>query len=145
MLQVFRLGEGRVDLDRFVDRVLGSLSIAPTQFWAYDSPGRPVPIDLTVDEDNVIVRAEFPGMDSKDLKVEVSERMLKIEACVDGASVENPESYIVQERRMGDTTRVVRLPHRVDVDSVSSTYKNGVLEINLPKKDKAQVRQISIN
>jgi len=145
MLQVFRTGEARVDLDRFVDRVLGSLSITPTQFWAYDLPGRLVPIDLTVDADNVIVRAEFPGMDSKDLKVEVDEKTLKIEACVDGASVENPESYIVQERRMGATTRVVRLPHRVDVDSVSSTYKNGVLEINLPKKDKAQVRQISIN
>jgi|TARA_Y100000310_G_scaffold335382_1_gene417291 HSP20 family molecular chaperone IbpA len=104
-------------------------------------------LDLSIEGDNnafVVVRAELPGMDSKNLTVEVDENMLKIEANVEESDENDSDSYVIRERRVGATSRVVRLPHDIDPEETTATYKDGILEITLPKVEKSQSRHIPI-
>jgi HSP20 family protein len=150
MIQRYRPNTGRRDLDRFLEGVFGSFLNSNTGFWSYTpdkgyTAGKLIPIDLSVDGDNVIVRAELPGMDSKNLMVEVAKNMLKIEANTEESADEDSEGYVIRERRVGSMKRAIRLPHSVDPETATSTYKDGVLEITLPKAEKSQSRQIPIN
>ena len=150
MLQRYSPKTGRPDVDRFLEGIFGSFLKPSTSFWSYApdtgyTAGKLIPIDLRVDGDNMIVRAELPGMDSKNLTVEVEKNMLKIEANIEESADEDSEGYVIRERRVGSMKRAIRLPHSVDPETTTSTYKDGVLEITLPKAEKSQSRQIPIN
>ena len=150
MLKRYRPNTGRQDLDKFLAGMFGSFLTPNASFWSYSpdkgyTAGSVIPIDLSVEGDNVIVHAELPGMDSKNLTVEVEKNMLKIEANIEESADEDSEGYVIRERRVGSMKRAIRLPHSVDPETTTSTYKDGVLEITLPKAEKSQSRQIPIN
>lgn len=149
MLQKNSFHINRNYLDRFIERGFGSFVNPSSSFWSYRPArgypaGQVMPIDISVEGSNVIVHAELPGVDSKDLTVEVEKDILKIEANVERSNEENSNGYVIRERRVGSMKRVLRLPHTVDPESTTSTCKDGVLEITLPKLEKTQSRRIPI-
>lgn len=150
MLQKYRPNTGRLDVDRFLEGLFSSFLRPNTGFWSYSpekgyTAGELIPIDLSVDGDNMIVRAELPGMDSKNLTVEVEKNMLKIEANAEKSNDKDSAGYVIRERHVGTMKRAIRLPHAIDPETVTSTYKDGVLEIILPKIEKPKSRQVPIN
>lgn len=92
-------------------------------------------IDLADRDGEFIVTADAPGFDKEEIDVRVSGRTLTIEAERDETTDESDETYLRSERRSESLRRSVQLPDPVDEESVSATYKNGVLTITLPKRD----------
>ena len=151
MIQRYRPNTGRRNVDRFLEGNFGLLLKRPTVSFSSYASGTGymaeelIPIDLRVEGDNMIVRAELPGMDSKNLMVEVEKNVLKIEANAEESNDEDSEGYVIRERRVGTMKRAIRLPYAVDPETTTSTYKDGVLEIILPKVEKPKSRQVPIN
>ena len=149
MLQRFRPNTGRPSVDRLFENFFGEFTNPSSSFWTHDpldtkSVGS-FPIVLKEEDDRLVVHADLPGIDAKHLSVEVENDILKIQANVEeSADVEESEHYYYKERRISSMRRVVSLPHAVDVDNTTSVYKDGVLEIVLPKMEKSKAKQIII-
>ena len=148
MLQRFRPNTGRPSVDRLFENFFGEFTNPSSSFWTHDpldtkSVGS-FPIDLKEEDDRLVVHADLPGIDAKNLTVEVENDLLKIQANVDESEDEGSEHYYYKERRVISMKRVVSLPHAVDVDNTTSVYKDGVLEIVLPKVEKSKSKQIII-
>jgi HSP20 family protein len=100
-------------------------------------------ISLYEDGDNFEVRAEVPGVDKKDLTVNIQGNYLEISG---SRTVDVPEGYKVHRAERGSTrfSRSFTLPAEVDEDKVSASLKSGILYLTLPKSETAKPRQIAI-
>ena len=97
--------------------------------------GQEVRVDVSQDANDVIVKADLPGM-SKD-KIEITlekDRMLKISGSRDVFTKEESPGVVRQERMSGRFERLLELPAECESQGIRATYKEGVLEIVLPKK-----------
>ena len=96
--------------------------------------------------DNIVVRADLPGLDKKDIKVEVDDGMLTIsgERCEE--KEEDGTDFYRSERSYGKFFRAVPLPEGADSEHTAATFKDGVLEITLsaPKKTENKTREVTI-
>jgi HSP20 family protein len=95
---------------------------------------RQVPsLDIVDGEKDVVVRAEVPGIDKKDLDISISDRTLTIKGSTRKEKQEQKENFFRQEIRSGSFSRSVLLPADVNASKAESTFKGGVLELRLPK------------
>jgi HSP20 family protein len=83
----------------------------------------------------IIATAEMPGLEKKDIKINVTEDMLEISAETKQEEKKEEKGYIYRERRSGSYYRAISLPSPVDPDNSKATYENGVLEIKMPKNE----------
>jgi HSP20 family protein len=90
-------------------------------------------MDLSVKGENLVIRAEIPGIDPEDLDISVTEDRLHIKGLVKQESVNEDENFHRVERKYGTFARDIRLPCRVMKEEVEATYKEGILTIVLPK------------
>jgi HSP20 family protein len=92
-----------------------------------------------------VVRAALPGVKQDDVKVAISGHTLTIRSCNghDGDRISDDE-WIVQEHSPKDWERSLDLPHEVDGSAVSAEYRDGILELCLPKADPETSRPIPI-
>lgn len=102
-------------------------------------------VDVSETDDHVIVRAEVPGMDKKDINITMSEGILTIQGEKKHEKEEEKENYRVVERRYGSFSRSLRVPRGVDADKIEASYKDGVLKVAIPKSDSEKSRKIEIN
>ncbi len=104
------------------------------------APGGVLPVDLDVSEDDkaVLVKADLPGMDKDDVDISIDNGMLTIRGEKKEEREEQERDYYVAERHYGSFRRSFRLPESVDEDKVSASFKQGVLEVTLPKRPEAQ-------
>lgn len=130
----------RPERDLF-DRFFGDFSLPSMAFE--DTEWVPA-FDVSETDKELIVRAEVPGMDKKDIKITVSDGILTIEGEKKHEKKEENEQYHRVERRYGTFSRTMRLPDEVDADKVDATYKDGVLNIRLPKSEAVYPRKIEI-
>jgi len=100
--------------------------------------------DIMDHPDKIIVTIDLPGVDKKDIKLNVDKNMLSINAQRETEAVEEDESYIAHERQQRSYYRNIRLPADVDENKTKATFKNGVLEIQLPKTEKRAGKKINI-
>lgn len=103
-------------------------------------------IDVTEDEKGIYVIAELPGMDEKDLNLQLEHNVLTISGeKKESLTEENKDkNYRYSERRFGSFTRTIALPDEVKADAISAHFKNGLLEISLPKSEAALPKKIAI-
>ncbi len=98
-----------------------------------------------IDRDNdVLVRAEVPGVDKKDLDVSMSGNTLTIKGSVSHETKEEKGDYHRCEISRGAFSRTVTLPTEVNADKISATLKDGILEITLPKIEQSKRRSITV-
>ena len=104
--------------------------------WTFEAPD----VDIGDKDDAIEVRAELPGMDEKDIDVQLSNRMLTIkgEKKDEREEGEKDSRYYLSERRYGSFERSFRLPEGVDTDKVEANFKNGVLVVNIAKSPELQ-------
>ncbi len=100
--------------------------------------------DVSETENELIITAEVPGMDKKDLDIHLSEGVLTVKGEKKQETEEKKENYHCVERRYGAFSRTMRLPVDVDTDKVDAAYKDGVLKITLPKSETAKPRKIEV-
>ena len=102
-------------------------------------------VDVYEDEHKVTLKIEVPGIDEKDIDVQVENNILTVHGERKIENEEKEENYRRVERQYGSFTRTFTLPTTVDTESVSATYDKGVLKIALPKKAEAKPKQIKVN
>lgn len=108
-------------------------------------PGFSTPaVDLFEDKDNVVVKAEMPGLEKKDVEVKLTDSRLTIRGEKKKEEEVKEEDYSYSERSYGAFARVLQLPCQVKGDKVKASFKNGVLEVKLPKSEEAKDRSVNV-
>jgi HSP20 family protein len=123
------------------------LPFADTWPFRHSAEGTaPIKVEEYVDGDHLVVKAEIPGVDpDKDIEVTVDDGMLTIGAQRRESTSEKSDHGYRSEFRYGSFLRQIRLPKGVSSDVVSATYKDGVLEIRLPKPaEQAEAHRIPV-
>jgi HSP20 family protein len=92
-------------------------------------------IDVIETDKEVIATAEMPGLEKQDIKINVTEDRLEISAETKKEEKKEEKGYVYRERRSGSYYRAISLPSPVDPDKSKASYKNGVLEIKMPKTE----------
>lgn len=106
--------------------------------------GKMPKVDVIERDDEVVVKAELPGVDKKDLDVSVTENSVTIKGTTSHEEKEEKGDYYRCEISRGAYTRTVSLPSYVDADKAKASFKDGVLELKLPKVEKSKRRSIEI-
>lgn len=97
-------------------------------------------VDMVDEKDEIVVKADLPGLDQKDIEVTVQDGTLTIRGERKEEKEEKKEDYYYAERTYGAFMRSLPLPKGVDADKVKATFKKGVLEVHLPKAKEARAR-----
>ena len=119
------------DLDRMFDEFFGRPALLREEV-------RVPSIDLSETASEVIVKAELPGVDKKDLEIEVMPESLSIKAEVAKEKEEKEKTYHRRERMWQRFQRIIHLPSEVMTDKVKATMKDGVVEIVMPKTERSK-------
>jgi len=129
------------ELDRMLDDFFGRPALVRAE-------GVRIPtVDVSETADAVLVKAEMPGVDKKDLAVEVMPDSLSLKAEMTQEKEEKGQQYHRRERVWQRYERVVPLPGEVVTDQVKATMKDGVLEVRMPKTERSKAttpRKIAI-
>jgi HSP20 family protein len=101
-------------------------------------------LDVSETKGDLVVKAELPGIDPKDIDISLNEGVLTIKGEKRQEKEEKEEGYHLVERSFGSFTRSIRLPREVQNEKINASYRNGVLKITLPKSEEAKKREIKI-
>ncbi|HEY6552801.1 MAG TPA: Hsp20/alpha crystallin family protein [Vicinamibacteria bacterium] len=102
-------------------------------------------VDIYEKDGNIVLKAELPGIDAKDVDVSVENNILTLRGERRFDQEVQRENYQRVERSYGAFTRSFTLPTVVDTEKIKAEFKDGVLRMTLPKKEEAKPKQISIN
>ncbi len=92
-------------------------------------------MDIVEKDDTILIKAEVPGVDKKDINISVQDRVLTIEGEKKQESVDENSNYYRAERVYGAFKRQFELPEEVETEKVDAKYENGILTIDLKKKE----------
>ncbi len=129
----------RRDFDDLLDRFLGGRA-APTLSRASEHPA----LESFIDNGKLVVRADLPGIDPKDLEITVAGDTLTIRAKRQEQHEERARNYLHREVVYGNVERSLRLPEGVNPDEVKASYRDGVLELTAPVPKAAGARKVPI-
>ena len=101
-------------------------------------------LDVSETKDAMIVTAELPGVDAKEIGIELTGDLLTLKGEKEKRTEEKEERYHRVERTYGAFLRSVRLPMAVDGSKITATFKNGVLMVTLPKTPAAKGTTIPV-
>lgn len=129
----------RKEMDRLFERV-GDWDLPEMRAFGDWTPS----LDISETKDALTVKAEIPGIDSKDISVSVDGQMLTIKGEKKHEKEEKDEQFYRTERAYGAFARTVRLPTSVDASKVTASYKNGLLTVTMPKTPGAKGNLIPV-
>ena len=101
-------------------------------------------VDIYETEDQLVLKADVPDVDLKDIDVRVENQTLTISGQRNFEQQEKGKGYHRIERSYGNFVRSFAVPNSFDTEKIAATYKNGVLTVGLPKKEAAKPRQIKV-
>ncbi len=132
------------EVDRFFDRLwperFGANIFEPIEQAADWIPA----YDVTETDADFIVRLEAPGVHKENLDVKLTGDLLTITGNRERMEQQRGETYLWQEREIGNFVRTLRLPALVEEAGIEATYEDGMLTVRLPKVAKAIENKISI-
>jgi len=103
-----------------------------------------LPLDVSEDEKNVIVRASLPGFKKENIEIEIHDGVLGVKATQEEEKEEKGETFYRRERRTQSVSRRVALPTTVAEGQTDAELKDGVLTLRLPKTPAAMPKKIRI-
>jgi HSP20 family protein len=112
--------------------------------WALGGSWAPA-VDIYEKDGNIVLQAELPGIDPKDVDVRVENNMLTLRGQRKLEENVKQDNFHRVERSYGSFTRSFTLPSVVDTEKIQANYKDGVLRLTLPTKEEAKPKQIAIN
>ena len=134
------LTQMRREMDRFFDRFSESWP-----FRGVSETGRWMPsMDVSETDKELVVRAELPGMDPKEIDISLSGKVLTIKGERKNEREEKKENFHMLERSSGSFSRTLQLPVEVKADKVKADYKDGILSISMPKTEPEAVKKIEV-
>ena len=125
-----------------IDQVFGDF-MGRTRFTPFYAGVYPA-FNITGDKDNLYLRAELPGIDPKQINITATSDSLTIRGERIIAPVGKEVNYHQREREHGTFRRIINLPAEINTDTITASYKDGVLTVVMPKAEAAKPRQIEI-
>jgi HSP20 family protein len=116
-------------------------------FGGRGTPGarRWVPaMDLAETDDQLVLRADLPGLDRDDVDIEIKDSVLTISGERETEHEENVDGYHRVERASGSFSRSLTLPQGISADAISADFDNGVLEVRIPKPEERKPHKVAI-
>jgi len=101
-------------------------------------------VDIHEDQERIVLRAELPGVGTNDIDVSVEDGTLTLRGEKKQEKQVESEGAFRQERYYGSFSRSFVLPAAIKADAINATYKDGILEVVLPKAEEAKPRKIKI-
>lgn len=101
-------------------------------------------LDVMETDDEVVVRAEVPGVDPKDLDISLSGQTLTLSGEKKSASEKKGENFFHTERYFGSFRRMIELPSPVDAENLKAEQKNGLIEIRMKKEPSMKPKRIPV-
>jgi HSP20 family protein len=101
-------------------------------------------LDVSEDKENVYVAADLPGVEEKDIRLNVQDGILTLSGEKREEKEVTEKNFHRIERSCGSFSRSLALPCQVDANKANATFKNGVLKVTLPKKEVAKSKEINI-
>jgi HSP20 family protein len=92
-------------------------------------------VDIYENEDSVVVKAELPGVDKKDIKVDLKDGVLTLTGERSHEKEVNEDKYYRKERAYGRFHRSFTVPAEIDPDKIKAEFKDGVLKVEIPKPE----------
>ncbi len=130
----------RREMDRLWDDYFGSGRRALKPMEGEFAPA----VDVKETAEAVVVKAEVPGIEAKDINISVTGEVLTIKGEKQSEREEKEENYHLVERSYGSFSRSLVLPAAVDMDKIEAKYDKGVLTVTCPKKEAVKPKSIEI-
>jgi HSP20 family protein len=135
------------DMDQMFEDFLGRRlrPFWPERWWPAASMKITTPaVDLYEEKDDIVVKAELPGMEKDNIEVNLSDNRLTIKGERKQEEEVKKEGYYRSERSYGSFVRTLELPRKVQTDKVKAAFKSGILEIRLPKTEEAKKKETAV-
>ena len=135
----FAVGNYRSLFNDLFDGDLGRSLVRPSESHWHPA------VDLLESKDAYLIRAELPGMQRDEIKVEVKDGNLVLSGATKSEKPAEGVEYRHVERIAAKFSRSFALPETARPDAIEASYKDGILEIRVPKAEEAKPRQIAIS
>ena len=134
----FRVSDIQTGVNRFFENVLGRPASLPGHVWV-------PPVDMYATKDDLVLTLELPGVSEKDVTVSITGDLLTVKGERRFEHQVKEQDLLHVGRTYGKFERVIQLPMAVQADRVKATYRDGVLEITLPKAEELKPKEIKID
>ncbi len=108
------------------------------------APSWSPPVDIYETAESIVLKAELPGLNTDDIDIQVRDNTLTLKGERRLAKGVEEENYLRAERAHGSFQRSFTLPTAIQADKIRAVFKDGVLEMNIPKAEEAKPKQIKI-
>ena len=102
-------------------------------------------VDLYEKDDHFVIKAELPGVDKKDISIDLKDRVLTLSGERSYENEVKEDSHYRRERSCGKFQRAFTLPADVDSDKIKAEFKDGLLQIEVPKPEEQKPKQVTIH
>lgn len=129
-----------------INRMFDESFLAPFRFDGElaESQWRPA-VDIYDKGDQIVIKAELPGLEKKDIHVDLKDRVLTLKGERSFENEAKEDNFYRKERIYGSFQRAFSLPANLDPDDVKADYTNGVLTIEIAKPEKVKPREITVH
>lgn len=133
-----------ISLREAMDRMFEESFVRPGSRWtaARDEYTCPMPLDVYMTDEDLIVTASVPGASPDDVEITVEGDTLTIRGEIPGPL--SNVNYVLQERPSGKFQRTLRLNVPVQADKAEATFDRGILTLTIPKQEEVRPRQIKV-
>ncbi len=135
------------DMDRMLEVFFGRRTRPwwPERWFRADEMElRPPTVDVFEEKDDIVVKAELPGIEKDKIEVNLTDRTLTIKGEKKKEEDIKKENYYRAERSYGSFLRTLELPNEVRADKVKASFKNGILEVRMPKTEEAKAKEVKV-
>jgi len=102
-------------------------------------------VDIYDDEGTIVIKAELPGVDKKDITIDVKDRVLTLKGERSDETEVKEDSFYRRERVSGTFQRAFTLPALINAENIKADFKDGVLKIDIPKPEEEKPKQVTIH
>jgi HSP20 family protein len=134
----YRVSDIQTEVNRLFDNFFGRPAVTGARMWA------PL-VDMYATKDDLVLTLELPGVNEKDVSVSITGDLLTVKGERQFSAQVKEQDLLHMERTYGKFERLIQLPMPVQADRVKATYRDGVLEIRLPKADEIKPKEIKID
>lgn len=139
-----KIREAKRELDLLMKDIVSNASVVSDAVLT--GSGEDIKVDILQNDKSVVVKADLPGMEKDKINITLeNNRLLKIAGSREVLKSQSAPGMVRQERFYGSFEKMVGLPCEVEHSGINATYKDGVLEITIPKKAQAKEEKIKIS
>ena len=102
-------------------------------------------VDVYDKDDRLVIKAELPGIEKKDIEIDVKEGVLTLKGERSDENEVTEHNYYRKERTYGKFHRAFTLPESVDTEKIEANFKDGVLTVDIPKAEERKPKKISVH